>query len=83
MYNMEVESPLFIGKTLVAQHRMVNEARVGLLIDCPKPEDAPNAIIDRPPSFSFPLHARCWPRRLRRCTACPSRRGRPNREARV
>lgn len=25
MYNMEVESPLFKGKTLVAQHRMVNE----------------------------------------------------------
>lgn len=27
MYNMEVESPLFKGKSLVAQHRMVNEVR--------------------------------------------------------
>lgn len=28
MYNMEVESELFKGKTLVAQHRMVNQVRV-------------------------------------------------------
>ncbi len=29
MYNMEVESHLFKGKTLVAQHRMVNQVRRG------------------------------------------------------
>jgi len=28
MYNMEVESELFKGKTLVAQHRMVNQVRL-------------------------------------------------------
>jgi hypothetical protein len=27
MYQVEVESPLFVGQTMVKQHRMVNEVR--------------------------------------------------------
>jgi len=32
MYNMEVESELFRGKALVAQHRMVNQVRVSFML---------------------------------------------------
>jgi stress-induced morphogen len=32
MYNMEVESELFRGKALVAQHRMVNQVRVYFML---------------------------------------------------
>jgi hypothetical protein len=32
MYNVEIESPEFAGKSLVAQHRMVNQVRGG---SCP------------------------------------------------
>lgn len=54
MYNMEVESPLFRGKTLVAQHRMVNEVRLRFFT--PNPQGSTQSVlIDRSshPSFSL------------------------------